>query len=60
MTTDSNKKAVAMLTILLGTCLTTRDALDAADNPLDRDFRDALDALIARTETEIAAFANAV
>ena len=30
-----------------------------ADNPLDRDFRDALDALIARTEREIAAFANA-
>jgi hypothetical protein len=47
-----------VLTILLGTCLTTRDALDAADNPLDREFRDTLNRLIERTEAEIAAFAN--
>ena len=58
MAVDSNKKAIAMLTILLGTCLQTRDALDAADNPLDRDFRDTLDRLIERTESEIRAFAN--
>ena len=58
MVVEKNKKAVAMLTILLATCLTTRDALDAADNPLDRDFRDTLDRLIQRTEAEIAALAD--
>lgn len=47
-----------MLKILLATAETTRDALDAADNPLDRTFRDDLDRLIARTEAELAALAH--
>jgi len=47
-----------MLKILLATALTTRDALSAADNPLDRKFRADLDRLIERTERELAAFAE--
>jgi superfamily II DNA/RNA helicase len=47
-----------MLKILLATALTTRDALDAADNPLDKGFRDDLARIIARTEAELAELAR--
>jgi hypothetical protein len=58
MAQDPNQRPAAMLRILLATCLATRDALDAADNPVDRQFRDDLDRLITRTEAELAAFGN--
>jgi hypothetical protein len=47
-----------MLRILLAAALTTRDALDAADNALDRDFRNDLDHIITRTEIELADLAS--
>ena len=48
-----------MLKTLLATARTTRDALDAADKPADRDVRNTLDRLIERTEAELVAFAKA-
>jgi hypothetical protein len=42
-----------MLKILLATCLATLDALQAADNPLDSDFTDDLQHLVARTSVEL-------
>jgi hypothetical protein len=47
-----------MLKILLSASLTTRDALDAADNPVGREFRDDLDRIIERTKSELAGFAH--
>jgi hypothetical protein len=47
-----------MLKIMLATCQTTLDTLRAADNPLDRDFVAELEHIVARTEAEIAEFAE--
>ena len=47
-----------MLTILLATCQTTLDTLQAADNPLDTDLVEDLEKMIERTRAELARFAD--
>jgi hypothetical protein len=47
-----------MLRILLATCLTTLDALEAADNPVDAEFVTDLERIAARTRGELAHFAH--
>lgn len=42
-----------MLTILLATCKTTRDTLQAADNPVDVELLEILEQMIERTEDEL-------
>ena len=54
MSVDASQKHVAMLRILLATCLTTLDALHAADNPVDAEFVEDLERIVARTRAEIA------
>lgn len=43
----------SMLKILLATCETTRDALTAADNPVDSQLLDDLERIIERTRSEL-------
>lgn len=42
-----------MLTILLATCETTLQAFRAADNPVDEEFVDDLERVVARTRQEL-------
>jgi hypothetical protein len=44
-----------MLKILLATCLTTLDVLHAADDPVDQDFVEELEHIVARTRAALAA-----
>ena len=46
-------KERSMLRILLATCETTRDALTAADNPVDTQMLDDLERMIQRTRVEL-------
>ena len=46
-------KTISMLTILLATCTTTRDTLQAADNPVDVELLAILEQMIERTEAEL-------
>ena len=47
------QQRVAILRILLATCLTTLDAFQAADNALDEEFRADLERIIDRTRREL-------
>jgi hypothetical protein len=55
---DAHQKEIAMLRILLATCETTLDALQAADNPLDESFVDDLKRIVARTRDELSHLGN--
>ena len=46
-------KQQSMLRILLATCETTRDALTAADNPVDQEMLADLERMIRRTRLEL-------
>lgn len=46
-------KTMSMLTILLATSKTTRDTLQAADNPVDAELLALLERMIERAEDEL-------
>ena len=58
MAGERNQQQVAILRILLATCLTTLDALNAAGNPVDEEFVADLERLIGRTRRELEALAS--
>jgi hypothetical protein len=56
--TNGEAKKISMLTILLATCKTTRDALRVADNPVDSQLLEDLELMIERTEGELVQIAD--
>ena len=52
------QQQIAILRILLATCLTTLDALNAAGDPLDDELVIDLDRLISRTKLQLEGLAN--
>jgi hypothetical protein len=54
------KQARSMLILLLATCKETQVALEAAANALDTDLTSDLDAMIKRTEAELASLVEKI
>jgi len=50
---EMSAKERSMLKILLATCETTRDALTAADNAVDKELLTDLERMIERTRAEL-------
>ena len=53
MEAKSDEQQLAMLHILYGACSAALNAFRAADNPIDEQFVNDLEAMVARTQNEI-------